>query len=208
MILEVVTICMFFRAGNAVHLFITEFSCLLHLIVLLKLYQWTFYACIFIPCFLNGIHYIYVVHWTALVQWIALYIGFRALLHFAMHRIVYIYFAGRFQSFKVIFNLPLITLLFSSLKVVGNGMSWGRNCRSGRATDKIDLIIEPSGEGCTKRKMPHSAVSEVIDGRLGRQQWWANWDVICTKPSLLACKQAFLGRVSRGWGCPNVSSSR
>lgn len=49
--------------------------------------------------------------------------------------------------FNVIYNLPLITLLFSNIDIAGKRMSRGRNCRSGRTSGKIDLIREPSREG-------------------------------------------------------------
>lgn len=63
-----------------------------------------------------------------------------------MCRIEYFYFAGRNQMFNAIFNLPQIALLFSSIKIAGKRMSRGRNCRSGRGTDKIEFIREPSVE--------------------------------------------------------------
>lgn len=67
---------------------------------------------------------------------------------------------------NVIHNLPLLPLLFSSIKIAGKRISRGRNCRSGRATDEIDLVRESSREDSvrkTKAQKANGAASEYAE---------------------------------------------
>lgn len=73
--------------------------------------------------------------------------------------------------YNVIYNLPLLPLLFSSTKIAGKRISRGRNCRSGRATDEIDLIRESSRENSVRKT---KAQKTGADSEYAEDENWSN----------------------------------